>query len=269
MNVSLRFLWMLTFCIFSWNLTAATSTPTLAPYLQLLAENPDVLGPKGNWKEGEIEILTDSAEVAAAEKATGRTVGLIVKDRYWVWLNDAVRFPSGKEGVYGRILWVQSLAGPAGAAVVCLLPDGKIVLNCNYRHATRSWEIELPRGCTNPGETAADTAKREALEETGMIVDSLICLGEVACDSGMTNSVIPVFCAKVVAQEKTAQEDSEAIEAILSLTIPQILQGVKDGEMNIAIRGKERKVKVRDPFLAYALLHLMTQQPHVFEATSQ
>ena len=37
----------------------------------------------------------------------------------------------------------------------------KVILNVNYRHATRSWELELPRGVREENETVEMTAKRE------------------------------------------------------------------------------------------------------------
>ena len=137
-------------------------------YLELVKQYPHLVLPRGDATQGEIEILLNEEKMALIEKKLGRDVGVVKEDRYWIWINDACRFPSGNEGVYGRILWVRGLESPAqGVAVMPITSEGKIVLNCNFRHSTRSWEIELPRGLVNPGETAEDAAKREASEETG------------------------------------------------------------------------------------------------------
>ena len=60
-------------------------------------------------------------------------------------MRDPVRFPSGKLGTYLRILEPSALDGAAG---VVLLPvrDNVIFLREVFRHATRRWELELPRG---------------------------------------------------------------------------------------------------------------------------
>lgn len=236
----------------------------LSPYLQLLQDHPDTLGPLGNWEDGEIEILTDLDKISQAEKNVDRNVGIIAHDRYWIWLNDAVQFPNGKYGVYGRMLWTQSLHGKSGVAVMCMLSDGKIALNCNYRHATRAWEIELPRGGLTPGETIEEAARREVLEETGYVVDDLVLLGELAGDSGMVSDTIPVFLARVVSKHEASPEESEAIEAVIGFSVAEILEGLSKGVVEVTIRGKKQMVKVRDPMLSFALL-----QAHLHGLLSQ
>jgi len=149
---------------------------------------------------------------------------------------------------------LKSLTGVQGVAVMPVLPDGKIVLNCNYRHATRSFEIELPRGGINAGETPESAAKREALEETGMVVDALVKLGEIPPDSGVATSIVPIFMAKVIKQESSQQEETEAIEDIIALTRDEVKAAFVKGYRIQKIRGEEKKVAFRDPFLAYALL---------------
>lgn len=212
------------------------------------------LGPFGNADQGEIEIVRDREKIAEIEKMTGRQAGVIAQDKYWIWINDPVKFPNGKYGIYGRFLWVITLENTAGVAVMPILPNGKIALNRNYRHATRSWEYELPRGKLESNESPESGAMREVKEETGMILDTLHRLGDMAVDSGFTNSVVPIFLAKVAYQEEAVPEDSEAIASIDAFSIKELKQGYKDGYLTINIEGKPCKVNVRDSFLAYALL---------------
>lgn len=223
-------------------------------YLELIKQHPPIIEPQGDFKKGEIEIVTDPEKMAAIEKKMSRDVGLVYQDKYWLWINDACVFPSGFEGVYGRILWVKSLESVPGVAVMPILPDGRVVLNCNFRHSTRSWEIELPRGGVNKGETVEAAAKRECVEETGMVVDSLTLLGEIPPDTGLTNTLVPVFAAKVIGEQKPEQEETEAIEEILALTIEEIQQAFVKGYYEGTVRGVKTKIPFRDPFLAYACL---------------
>jgi ADP-ribose pyrophosphatase len=201
--------------------------------------------PLGDSAKGEIEILTDPQKMAELEKKTGRKVGVVVQDRYWVWINDAVRFPNGAEGVYGRILMHPERFGAHPAAVMPILPDGRIVLVRQYRHATRFWEYELPRGCANSGESPEDAARREAKEETGMVVGELISLGEMAPDTGMAAIIASVYLAKVVANEEATPEESEAIAAVEAFSLEEIKKGLRDGHLN--------QIPLRDPFLTFAL----------------
>lgn len=230
-------------------------------YFELVKQYPQLVLPRGDASEGEIEILLDEEQMALAEKRLGRDVGVVKEDKYWIWVNDACRFPSGALGVYGRILWVRGLESPQlGVVVVPMTAEGKIVLNCNFRHSTRSWEVELPRGLVNPGETAEDAAKREASEETGRSIAELRLLGEIPPDTGVLSVVVPVFVAQVAGVEAQAQEESEAIETILELSIEEITKAFADGYYECNLRGQQRRVPFRDPFLAYALLRISSDR---------
>lgn len=223
------------------------------PYFEYLEKYPILASYQGKAEEGEIEIILDKQKILEIEKQTGRKVGIIGEDNYWLWINDAVKFPSGAYGVYGRILWRQSLTGIAGVAVLPLLPNGKVALNRNFRHATRSWEYELPRGAINIGEHPEKAALREVKEETGMVVDGLQLLGYIAPDSGLTNSVVPVFLAKTIAQEAAEPEDSEAIASIDAFSIEELKEGFIDGYLSVTINGEVQRIPLRDPFLTFAL----------------
>jgi ADP-ribose pyrophosphatase len=217
-------------------------------YFNLLEKHP-LLGPLGDYKKGEIEIVTDPLKMDEIASQTGRKVGVIYKDKFWIWLNDAVKFPNGKTGVYGRLMWVKSLTGAPGVAVMPILPNGKIVLNLNYRHATRSWEFELPRGVINEGETPDLAAAREAKEETGLILDELNYLGEIAPDTGMTNTIAKVYLAKVKEKGIATPEDSEAIEGIYAFTFDELKEGFIKGYL----LNDGHQIPLRDPFLSFAL----------------
>ena len=223
-------------------------------YLELAEHSPKLIDSQGDYSKGEIQIVIDPKEMAAIEKESARDVGILMQDRYWLWVNDACIFPSGARGVYGRILWVKSLDGYPGVAVMPVTSDEKVILNCNFRHATRSWEIELPRGCVDAGEGLEAAARRETVEETGMVVSDLVLLGKISPDTGISNTIVPVYMAKVIGKQESQPEDSEAIEDILCLTISEVKQAFLKGYLNHKIRGEQKRIPFRDPFLAYALL---------------
>src|SRR5438105_15324861 len=56
---------------------------------------------------------------------------------------------------------------PGSVVVLPELPDGKILLIRQYRHATRQYLWELVAGRMDPGETPQAAAARELIEETG------------------------------------------------------------------------------------------------------
>jgi ADP-ribose pyrophosphatase len=56
---------------------------------------------------------------------------------------------------------------PGSVVVLPVLPDGRILLVRQYRHATRQFLWELVAGRMEPGETPRQAAARELIEETG------------------------------------------------------------------------------------------------------
>jgi ADP-ribose pyrophosphatase len=56
---------------------------------------------------------------------------------------------------------------PGSVVVLPVLPDGRILLIRQYRHATRQQLWELVAGRMDPGETPKVAAARELIEETG------------------------------------------------------------------------------------------------------
>lgn len=176
------------------------------------------------------------------------------EDQYWIWLRDAVYFPKGVPGTYDRLLWKSELKNKSpGVAVLPILPSGNVMLILNYRHATRSWELEIPRGGMNSQETFEEAALRELKEETGLIASSVTFLGEIATDTGVHSSVIPVFIAKISAQEDSDPEYSEAISDMISFTIDELKAGFMKGFIEISVKGKKKQVPLRDAFLTFAL----------------
>ncbi len=253
-------------CCFSLTLLACEAEN----YLSYMQKHMAFLGPFGNHTSGEIEIASTPELIQSVQDATkerlikeGYThfeaknwtrVGVIAEDQYWIWIRDPVIFPSGFKGTYNRIVWRPSLDGPQGVAILPIFQNDRYGVNLNYRHSTRSWEIEMPRGARFQGEEPEQTARRECREETGLEVSDLTLLGEVAPDTGMTTSVVPVYTGHVAATQLFNPEESEAIHKILTLSHDELLAGFAKGYIEVMIHGSHIKAYCRDSFLAYALL---------------
>lgn len=244
-----------------------TATWRIADYLAFLKKFRTHLGPIGQHKKNEIEIITNPDLILEVENNEKRDllnrgateqeasdwskIGVIFTDTYWIWIRDAVIFPSGHTGTYDRLMYKNSIDGPPNVAVLPFLKDGRIVLNLIYRHATRDWEVELTRGSRAYGETPLKAAYRELKEKTGFVTEGLTFLGSVAPDPVSINSVTPVFWAPI-----TGQEFSESLD-LVAFTKTEAIEALKNGYVEVDMHGEVKKIPFRDALVAYAILQAL------------
>ena len=85
---------------------------------------------------------------------------------------------------------------PGAALVVPVLPDGRLVVERQYRYPLDRVMIEFPAGKLDPGETPLDTARRELREETGYLAASWERLGQVHPVVSYSTEAIEFFLAR-------------------------------------------------------------------------
>ena len=100
--------------------------------------------------------------------------------------------------------------------VIPVTPEGELVFIKQYRHGTAEITLEVPGGLVDPGETAAQAARREMREETGYDADELVYLGEVAPNPAIQNNVCCTYLARNARPIGPQRlEGTEEIEVVL------------------------------------------------------
>ena len=93
--------------------------------------------------------------------------------------------------------------------IVPVLDGNRLVFIWNYRHPIQGWELELPAGLIDPGETAPTGAKRELKEETGYSAKSWKSLGWLYTLPGISSQRAHVFLARNMKKGKIEREPYE------------------------------------------------------------
>jgi 8-oxo-dGTP pyrophosphatase MutT (NUDIX family) len=126
---------------------------------------------------------------------------------------------------------------PGSVGVVPLVFDAEglasVVLVRQYRPPHERDVIEVPAGMRDiPGEPAAETGRRELIEEAGLAAGEMVHLLDILPSPGMTDSVCSVFLATdctVVEHDRHGPEE-QAME-ILHVPLEDALAMIDRGEI--------------------------------------
>lgn len=160
--------------------------------------------PKGDWKQGEIEIVTDPKLMLEAEERSGQTVGVIDEDRFVLHLRDAVLFPpkvgstEPQLGTYIRFVYTYELQKNLGVFILPINRHRQIVLNLTFRHALRRWVVEGCGTIAKSGEQRIETITRCVQQELGCDVISYRKLTDYFIpERGLIGGLVPMYEVQV------------------------------------------------------------------------
>jgi len=205
------------------------SDDCLARYRALVRERPDrFTNPDGDIYEILLEpdvIARAQRDAAASRRAEGLPsddirVGVLAVDPYLLIMRDAVRFADGRYGLYNRLLV------PSGAAILPLL-DGAVALLHRFRHGTRAWHLEVPRGAFSGSGTREEEARRELLEEIGAAPTEMIDLGQLHSTTGCLDEEHQLYLARITSLGRADRH--EAIDRIALLPVAEVEHLIADG----------------------------------------
>ena len=100
---------------------------------------------------------------------------------------------------------------PGSVVVLPVLPDGRILLIQQYRHATRQYLWELVAGRMDPGETPKVAAGRELIEETGYRAKRLRVFLDVFPTPGFLEERMFILLAEGLTEGEAEPEEDEKI----------------------------------------------------------
>jgi len=122
---------------------------------------------------------------------------------------------------------------PAAVAVVPMLPDGRVILIRQYRHAAGKVLWELPAGLVEEGEDPEQCARRELGEEIGYSPGELIPLFSTYLSPGFSSEIIHIFLARDLQPVQVASPPDERIEAV-PVPLAEALDMVRRGDVQNA-----------------------------------
>jgi len=139
---------------------------------------------------------------------------------------DQVLKPNGTPGIYGVVEYRNRAVG-----VVPIDNDGYTWLVGQYRYTHNRYEWEIPEGGCPEGESLEDCARRELLEETGLVASELEpLLLDIQLSNSIGDETAHLFIARGLTQETPQPEDTEQI-AIRRLPLAEAIQMAATGQI--------------------------------------
>ena len=122
---------------------------------------------------------------------------------------------------------------PGSVVVLPVLPDGRILLIQQYRHAARQYLWELVAGRMDPGETPKVAAARELIEETGYRAKRFRVFLDVFPTPGFLEERMFILLAEgLTAGEAEPEEDEKIISLVYNRK--QLEEMIRSGKLRDA-----------------------------------
>ncbi|MFO1380260.1 MAG: NUDIX hydrolase [Chitinivorax sp.] len=137
---------------------------------------------------------------------------------------DTVALPDGGSAIR------EYIQHPGAVAVLALLPNGKLLLEQQFRYALKREFIEIPAGKIDPGEDPLTTAQRELQEETGYRAANWRHLGTGHACIGYADEKIEYFLATGLTAGASQLDEGEYID-LLEMTPQEAIDNVFNGSI--------------------------------------
>ncbi len=143
---------------------------------------------------------------------------------------DQVLKPTGGPGIYGVVEYKNIAVG-----VIPIDAEGHTWLVGQWRYCHGRYEWEIPEGGCPAGEAPMEAAKRELLEETGIVATTIQpLLTGIQLSNSTSNEVCDIFIATDLTHTEAQPEDTEELE-VLRLPLSEAIQMARDGRIRDSV----------------------------------
>ncbi len=137
---------------------------------------------------------------------------------------DKVLCPNGNESTREYIMH------QGASAVLAFLPDGKIIMEKQFRYPFHKEVYEVPAGKLDPNESNEICAIRELEEETGWHANTIEYYGAVYPSIAYTDEAIHLYVAKDLVKSKQHLDKDETLE-VLYMNLDDVVEMIKNDEI--------------------------------------
>ncbi|HEY9775585.1 MAG TPA: NUDIX hydrolase [Planktothrix sp.] len=154
----------------------------------------------------------------------------VVYDNAWIRVReDNVIRPDGKPGIYGVVHYKNKAMG-----VLPIDDEGCTYLVGQYRYTLNQYSWEIPEGGAPEGEDPLEGAKRELLEETGLVAKEWKLLSKAHLSNSVSDEEAILYLATNLTRGPANPEGTERLE-VKRVPFEEALDMVARGEITDAM----------------------------------
>jgi 8-oxo-dGTP pyrophosphatase MutT (NUDIX family) len=139
--------------------------------------------------------------------------------------------PAGNPGIYGKVHYKNT-----AISIVAVDSEGYTNLVGQYRYTLNAYSWEVPEGgCSiESGESILEAAKRELLEETGLIATQWTEIGEVYLSNSVSDERAVMYLAQNLSQHQSCPEETEQLK-IRRIPLKEAIEMAQNGQITDAL----------------------------------
>lgn len=139
--------------------------------------------------------------------------------------------PAGNPGIYGKVHYKNT-----AISIVAVDSEGYTYLVGQYRYTLNQYSWEVPEGgCSiESGESTLEAAKRELLEETGLVATQWTEIGEVYLSNSVSNERAVMYLAQNLNQQQACPEETEQLK-IRRIALKEAIEMAQNGTITDAL----------------------------------
>lgn len=119
--------------------------------------------------------------------------------------------------------------------VVPVTEDDRVVMVRQWRHGSRALTLEIPGGIVDPGESPADAAARELLEETGYGGGEVLPIGTLNPNPALFTNRVHTFWARGVRRVAAIANHGEEETSVELVPLADLDRRVAAGDVDHAL----------------------------------
>lgn len=151
-------------------------------------------------------------------------------DNNWIRvIENKVINPSGNPGIYGVVHFKNS-----AIAVIPLDEENNTWIVGQYRYTLNTYEWEVCEGGCPEDENPLDAAKRELLEEIGLVADTYELIMTTELSNSVSDEISYTYIARGLKQVENTPEETEKLQ-IKKLPFDEVFNMAMRGEIKDAL----------------------------------